>query len=268
MQEIKLDKDFQFLLPVLYEETFAGMEENLLENGVRDALVLWGNVLIDGYNRYTIAKKHGLEFKTVSLEFGSREEVKMWIIKNQVRRRNLTQLQLSYFRGLHYNSEKQLRGGDRVSQEKAKAQSEPLLGSTANRLAGEYNVSRNTIKRDANLATALVKLGEVSPDAKWSILNGETKITKGKLKELASGADEYIAEVATSIDNGTFTTKSTGTSSDSDLSELLSLEQMFSRISNMFRTEVENLKKNYSSAELKSALRQHIDALEEMYSSM
>jgi len=135
MQEIILDKDFQFLLPVLDEETFAGMEVDLLENGVRDAHVLWENILIDGYNRYTIAKKHGLEFKTVTLEFSSREEVKMWIIRNQVRRRNLTQLQLSYFRGLHYNSEKQLRGGDRVSPERAKAQNGPLLGSTAIRLA-------------------------------------------------------------------------------------------------------------------------------------
>jgi len=61
---------------------------------------------------------------------------------------------------------------------------------------------------------------------------------------------------------------STGTSGDSNLSELLSLEQMFSRTSNMFRTEVESLKKNYPPAELKSALRQHIDTLEEMYSNM
>ena len=99
-------------------------------------------------------------------------------------------------------------------------------------------------------------------------MNGETKITKRKLKELASGADEYIAEVATNIDNGTFSAGRAGASGNSSLSELLSLEQMFSRISNMFRSEVENLKKDYAPAELKSALRQHINALEEMYKNM
>jgi hypothetical protein len=66
------------------------------------------------------------------------------------------------------------------------------------------------------LATALVKLGEVSPDAKWSIISGETKITKKKLKELDSGTDEYIEEVATNIDNGTFSTGSTGTLGNSN----------------------------------------------------
>jgi len=47
MKEIIIDEEFKFLLPTLDNETYARLEEDLLENGCRDALVLWGDVLID-----------------------------------------------------------------------------------------------------------------------------------------------------------------------------------------------------------------------------
>jgi hypothetical protein len=34
-----------------------------LLGGCRDALVLWGDVLVDGHNRYGICTKHGIAFK-------------------------------------------------------------------------------------------------------------------------------------------------------------------------------------------------------------
>lgn len=36
-----------------------------LAEGCRDALVLWGNVLVDGHNRFGICQTHGLLFQTV-----------------------------------------------------------------------------------------------------------------------------------------------------------------------------------------------------------
>ena len=47
MQEIIIDEEFRFLLPVLDEETFRLLEENILEHGCRVPLVLWNNILID-----------------------------------------------------------------------------------------------------------------------------------------------------------------------------------------------------------------------------
>lgn len=86
---VKIDLEFKNLIPPLTEEERKGLEESLLKEGCRDALVLWGDTIIDGHNRYEICTKHGIPFETVNREFESRNEVIEWIIKNQFGRRNL-----------------------------------------------------------------------------------------------------------------------------------------------------------------------------------
>ena len=84
-----IDKEFQSLIPPLTAEEYAGLEESILSEGCRDALIVWGDTLIDGHNRYEICTKHGIPFDTVEMDFPTRDEVIVWIIKNQFGRRNL-----------------------------------------------------------------------------------------------------------------------------------------------------------------------------------
>jgi len=105
---ITVDRDFQFLLPKLDARGYSDLESDILKNGIRKPLVLWGNILIDGYKRFRIAQKHNIPFETVKMEFGSRDDVIIWIIRNQVTRSNLTPYQLRYFRGLHFRAERRL----------------------------------------------------------------------------------------------------------------------------------------------------------------
>lgn len=90
---IQIDGEFESLIPRLTEEEFSQLEENIQEDGCRDALVLWGNILVDGHNRYKICQKHGLPFRTVQKDFANRDKAKEWIILNQFGRRNLTAFQ-------------------------------------------------------------------------------------------------------------------------------------------------------------------------------
>lgn len=87
---VTIDKEFRTLIPPLSEEEFNLLESNCIENGIQDSLKTWNGILIDGHNRYEIAQKHGLGFKTEEMEFSSRTDVKLWIIKNQLGRRNLS----------------------------------------------------------------------------------------------------------------------------------------------------------------------------------
>ena len=48
------------------------------------------HVLIDGHNRYEICQKHDIEFVTVEQHFESNSDAKLWIIKNQFGRRNIS----------------------------------------------------------------------------------------------------------------------------------------------------------------------------------
>lgn len=89
MQTITIDTEFKNLIPPLTDEEYAGLEQSIVEEGCRDALITWDGVLIDGHNRYEICTKHGIEFKTREFFFADRNEAIEWIIKNQFGRRNL-----------------------------------------------------------------------------------------------------------------------------------------------------------------------------------
>lgn len=92
-QNIVIDNEFQALIPPLQPEELAQLESNILADGCRDPLVVWGDALVDGHNRYAICTRHGLPFDVVEVWFESRSHAVEWIIKNQVGRRNLSDYQ-------------------------------------------------------------------------------------------------------------------------------------------------------------------------------
>ena len=70
------------------------LERSLLTEGCREALILWRDVLIDGHNRYAICTQHDIPFRTVQNDnFDSIEDVKLWMIDNQLARRSVTDFQ-------------------------------------------------------------------------------------------------------------------------------------------------------------------------------
>lgn len=92
---IKIDKEFESLIPPLSAEEFQQLEENCLRDGIRDALIVWeqdGNdILIDGHNRFRIVGKHPtIQFNIKRMQFADRNEAIRWIILNQFGRRNLS----------------------------------------------------------------------------------------------------------------------------------------------------------------------------------
>lgn len=89
MADLIIDAEFRDLIPPLDEKERAQLEENILRDGIQDPLKVWNGILIDGHNRYEIAQAHGLEFKTVEMQFDSRDDIIIWIIQNQLGRRNL-----------------------------------------------------------------------------------------------------------------------------------------------------------------------------------
>ena len=48
---MKIDKEFADLIPPLTEEEYKGLETSILNEGCRDALVVWNDTLVDGHNR-------------------------------------------------------------------------------------------------------------------------------------------------------------------------------------------------------------------------
>lgn len=86
---IVIDNEFKNLIPPLTPDEFAGLKKSIMLEGCRDPLVLWGDILIDGHNRYDICTRKNIPFQTVQREFADRNAVIEWIILNQFGRRNL-----------------------------------------------------------------------------------------------------------------------------------------------------------------------------------
>lgn len=93
--DLKIDKEFQELIPPLSKEEYEQLEKNIVADGCRDSLVVWNETIVDGHNRYEICSKYGISFKVKQKEFTTREQAIEWIIRNQFGRRNLNPMQRS-----------------------------------------------------------------------------------------------------------------------------------------------------------------------------
>ena len=109
--QLKINEELKNLIPTIAQEEYKLLEQSIVKEGCRDNLIVWQNTIIDGHNRYEICTKHNVEFDTKEMDFEDIEEVKEWMINNQLARRNLTDQQRKYLRGLKYEQRKSTDGG-------------------------------------------------------------------------------------------------------------------------------------------------------------
>jgi hypothetical protein len=211
---IRIDPAFERLMQPLSDAEYAQLEANLLAEGCPDALVLWAEegILLDGHHRLRICEAHSIAYQTRTLSFPDREAAMVWMIANQLGRRNSTPMHISDMRGKRYHLEKLREGSGQIegnkNAEKQKAQNEPFVlepeedepenapggGDTAQRLADEYGVTRETIKRDAEFSSALDTLDKsVSPTMRQSI-TAPSSTTADDTTTEAQPADESADE--------------------------------------------------------------------------
>jgi hypothetical protein len=120
---IVVNEDLKAYIDPLTPEEYEALERSILAEGCRDALVLWGEVLVDGHNRYGICQKHGLPFQTVqNTRFKSIDDVHLWMIDQHLGRRSIS----DFLRGVLA-----LRKKDIVDQQRARTATQPTSSSDA-----------------------------------------------------------------------------------------------------------------------------------------
>lgn len=91
---IVVKEELKAYIDPLTPDEHEALERSILAEGCRDALVLWGDVLVDGHNRYGICVKHKLPFQTVQHpHFKSMEDVHLWMIDQHLGRRSVSDFQ-------------------------------------------------------------------------------------------------------------------------------------------------------------------------------
>ena len=194
---ITINEDLRAYIDPLTEDEYAALERSLLAEGCRDALVLWGDLLVDGHNRYGICQKHGIAFNTVqNRTFRSIDDVHLWMIDNHLGRRSVSDFQ----RGVLALRKKEIVCA-RLAQAQADVQSstaapdEPAAVKPA-----EAPLTREVVARAARISSAT--LGQIEKIRKTAAPELVTAVKEGVISINAAAAvaslpgEQQVAAVA------------------------------------------------------------------------
>ena len=213
---ITINEELRSFIDPLTHNEYAALERSLLAEGCRDALVLWGEVLIDGHNRYEICSKHKIEFRTVqNTSFASLDDVMLWMIDNHLARRSVS----DYQRGVLALRKKDIVAA-RVAQRAAEPQAQQAAQSgdaakvpesppwnTREDVAKAARVSSNTISQIERIQKAAtpqlveaVRAGTISINAAANVASlpeaVQNAAVAGGRKELQQAAKQVREQKA------------------------------------------------------------------------
>jgi len=191
-------QELESLIPPLSNEEFKQLERNILEEGIREPLITWNGILIDGHNRYKIAQEHDMNYETIEKEFDNINRVKEWMINNQFGRRNLSNYQRSVL-ALQledvFREKAKENQGNRNDIKQISAESKPI--ETRQEIAKVANVSHDTIAKVKKIEA------NATPEVKARLNTGTMSINEAykeikkeeKIEETRKEKNEIIKQV-------------------------------------------------------------------------
>ena len=190
--DLTVDPEFRDLIPPLNEEELKLLEESLVADGCESPLIVWNGVIIDGHNRYMICQKHDIPFSIQEKNFSSRDDAMLWMLRNQLGRRNLNNYQrvelVLKFEPLVKNAaEQRMMAGKAANPVPTLAQGQ-TKGRTRDHLSEAAGVSHGTFAKAKKLVQSAdeetkreLRAGKVTVNRAYTELlekehEGETKI--------------------------------------------------------------------------------------------
>ena len=204
IEELKIDPEFEKVIPPISLAEFVQLEENILTEGhILTPIAVWNCVIVDGHNRFKILQKHPhIPYTIKEMNFENRYEAIAWMCNQQLGRRNLRPEHFKYLIGRRYSAEKQIK---RLRDEKGQY----LPGGhddhlddglkTSERIAQEIGKSERYVRRAEDFADGLDIADEIMPGAKEKVLNGEVKVQHWDVESLRRFALDDRTEKVKSI---------------------------------------------------------------------
>ena len=192
LYDLTVDPEFRDLIPPLNEEELKLLEESLVADGCESPIIVWNGAIIDGHNRYAICRKHDIPFSIQEKHFDTRDEVMLWMLRNQLGRRNLNNYQrvelVLKFEPLVKNAaEQRMMAGKAANPVPTLAQGQ-TKGRTRDHLSEAAGVSHGTFAKAKKLVQSAdeetkreLRAGKVTVNRAYTELlekehEGETKI--------------------------------------------------------------------------------------------
>ncbi|VUZ23636.1 Uncharacterised protein [uncultured Comamonas sp.] len=189
--EITILPELQAYIDPLTPDEHDALERSILAEGCRDALVLWGNILVDGHNRYGICQKHGLPFQTVqNPHFQSMEDVHLWMIDQHLGRRSVSDFQ----RGVLA-----LRKREIITQRRTAAATAVQAAQHAS--AQELDATAVSESIASTALASVAKVPEQALDTREALARA-ARLTPSQVKQIETIQQKAAPEVVSAVKNG------------------------------------------------------------------
>lgn len=202
---------------------------------------------MDGHHRKRVLDEHPeIPFTIDEIEFADEDAVDEWIIKNQLGKHNLTEIQMTMLRGLLVKAGKKTLGGNRQSNGQNVHLKDKGFRNTYEAVGKDLGVGERVMRTAEKVVDGLERAAEIDPEFKTEVLSGKVTAKKKDLAEIGKlGSDEEVKAAIEEIRNPTVTEVTSRTSGSKD-------QRIFNERLNAISAEMEKPKGGYT---LDDALR-------------
>ena len=242
VQDLKSIWELKSFMPMMEEELYKALKADIKNNGINDPILYWvtpagDKLVIEGHTRLMVAielKLKDIPQKQVNERFDNLEDIKLWMLKNQVQRRNMSKTEKLL---LAYKCKETIekaawlnisRGGKKVDVSKPVDTNEEIakIAGVGRTMVVEYTRILNNASQ-----TVLDKVhkGDMSISAANKTIKGE--LDEPKKEKVVKVAKEPEIMMLKSVEQGTELIKSGGISAvmlvkDNDQIKKLSRKQI------------------------------------------
>lgn len=174
--DLNIDFEFGNLSPEMPQEQYDILEEDLVDHGCHEPLLIWNDYIIDGHHRYNLCHKWEIPFSVLKAQFPSREDTIVWICQQHLKKTYLANIHKRYLVGKYFTARKTV-----ISREHrgVKPNGRPLNARqlAAIEIGSYFDFSYHTVYKYGIMASAIDTIFNKEPELAHRILSGLVKIS-------------------------------------------------------------------------------------------
>lgn len=87
---VRIHPEFEKLIHSLSKEELRELQTSIKAKGCLDPIKVWKGYIVDGHHRHRICEENNISYEVLDMDFDDECDVNIWMINNQLGRRNLT----------------------------------------------------------------------------------------------------------------------------------------------------------------------------------
>lgn len=180
-----IDTEFLRLTVPNTESQQAQLEKSLIEEGCKEPIYAWNNIIVDGHKRYAFCVFEQIDFEVRDLLYQSREDVISWVCKRRLSNLDPTTSVYKYLTGKWYKSIRpkytaMIKAGTLIAPEAKRGWTR-----TSKVMARDIGVSYSKVENREAYAHYMDKISEADPDIFAAIITDNIKATYNEIRMLA-----------------------------------------------------------------------------------